>query len=414
MAIGAGAKHWLARFARNRRGGLGVMFAVGLPALAALACGAVDLASVTTDRNAMQQVADATALDGAKQLLVANTQGVASREQQLAASQLSEIAQRVQLTFNVTTASDNSSITVAIQGHRASYFGNLLPYGGWTFKASATAAPMGKTPLCVLTTSASGASGGGAVSLGDQSQVTATGCLVHSNSDIATPSPASIAAGTVEATGSATGQISPAPQTGSPPIPDPFASLNLNIPATCDPLDLLYDLGVNILLPGVHCGNVIIRKNATAILLPGEHYFMKGKLQMQNNSTLQGSNVVLIFDDKSSFTFKDSSVITLQGRQSGPYAGLVIATTPSNTNTFDISTDSARTLLGTIYIPNALLSVSGGGTNVADQSAWTVVIAKGLQLSGSPKLVINDNYTGSTVPVPSGVGASASGVRLIH
>jgi len=42
------------------------------------------------------------------------------------------------------------------------------------------------------------------------------------------------------------------------------------------------------------------------------------------------------------------------------------------------------------------------------------VIAKGLQLSGSPKLVINDNYTGSTVPVPSGVGASASGVRLIH
>ncbi len=414
MSIGAGTRGWFGRFVRNQRGGMAVMVAIGLPALAALACGAVDLASVTSDRNTLQQVADATALDGAKQLLVANTQGVASREQQFALSQLSKVAQRVSLTFNITTASDNSSITVGIQGHRPSYFANLLPYGGWTFNASATAAPMGKTPLCVLSTSAAGASGGGAISLQDQSQVTATGCLVHSNSDLTSPSPASVTAGTAEAAGSASGQISPTPQTGAPIIADPFASLNLSIPATCDPLDLLYDLGINILLPGVHCGNIIIRKNATAILMPGDHYFMKGKLMLQNNATLQGSDVVLIFDDKSSFTFKDNSVINLQGRQSGPFAGLVIATTPSNTNTFVISSDSARTLLGTIYIPDALLSVSGGETNVADQSAWTVIIAKGLQLAGSPKLVINDNYTGSTVPVPKGVGVSANGVRLIH
>ena len=109
---------------------------------------------------------------------------------------------------------------------------------------------------------------------------------------------------------------------------------------------------------------------------------------------------------RSSTRPKDNSSINLQGAQSGTYAGLVIATTPSNTNTFTISSNAARTLLGTIYIPSALLSVSGGGTNVADQSAWTVIIAKGLQLSGSPNLVINDNYSGSTVPVPSGVGSS--------
>jgi len=390
------------------------MFAVGLPALAVLACGAADLASVTSDKNTLQQVADAAALDGARQLLLANTQGVASREQAFALSQLSDVAQRVALTFNITTASDNSSITVGIQGHRSSYFGNLLPYGGWTFNASATAAPMGKTPLCVLTTSSSGASGGGAISLQNQSQVTATGCLVHSNSDLTSPSPASLVAGTAEATGSASGQITPTPQTGAPAIADPFANLNLNVPATCDPLDLLYDLGINILLPGVHCGPITVRKNATAILMPGTHYFMKGQLVMEDNSTLQGSNVTLIFDNQSSFAFKDNAAINLQGAQSGTYAGLVIATTPNNTNTFVISSNAARTLLGTIYIPSALLSVSGGGTNVADQSAWTVVIAKGLQLSGSPNLVINDNYAGSTVPVPSGVGASANGVRLIH
>ena len=41
---------------------------------------------------------------------------------------------------------------------------------------------------------------------------------------------------------------------------------------------------------------------------------------------------------------------------------------------------------------------------MADQSAWTVVVAKGLQLQGSPNLVINANYAGSNVPVPAGAG----------
>jgi hypothetical protein len=247
-----------------------------------------------------------------------------------------------------------------------------------------------------------------------QSVTTATGCLVHSNADLAVPAPANLNSGTAEAVGAATGQISPAPQTGAPPIADPFTHLNLNIPATCNPLDLLYDLGVNILLPGVHCGNVTVRQNATALLLPGNHYFMKGGLNLQQNATLQGDDVVLIFDSTSSFTFQDNSQIKLQGRQSGPFAGFVIATTPSNTGVFSISSNSARLLLGTIYLPSATLSVTGTSTSVADQSAWTVIIAKGIQLAGSPDLVINSSYSGSSVPVPSGVGPSTEGARLVN
>lgn len=413
MRVGAGLTSILRRFALSRRGGMGVMFAIGLPALGALACGAVDLASVSTDRNTMQQVADFAALDGAKQLLVANVQGVPAREQQFALSQLSDVSQRVALTFDITTAPDNSSITVGIHGHRSSYFGNLLPYGGWSFNTSATAAPMGRTPLCVLTTSASGASGGGAVSLTDQSQITATGCLVHSNSDMAAPSPASLVAGTAEASGSASGAITPTAQTGAATISDPFASLNFNIPGLCNVLDLTQLLG--LVLPGNHCANIVVGNGQSMTLLPGVHYFSGGgTLILKDNAKLLGQNVVLIFDDKSNFKFQDSSQIDLQGIQSGPYAGLVIATTRTNTNTFEISTNSARTLLGTVYVPNALLSVSGGQTNVADQSAWTVVIAKGLQLSGSPNLVINHNYAGSSVPVPSGVQTAATAVRLVR
>jgi hypothetical protein len=269
-------------------------------------------------------------------------------------------------------------------------------------------------PLCVLTTAAAGAAGGGALTMQDQSQINATGCLVHSNSDLTAPNPADLISGTAEAVDAASGQISPTPQTGAPSIADPFANVNWNIPPLCNPLDILtVTLGLNIVTPGTHCGDIPVRANETVQLLPGVHYFKKGVLSLQQNAILQGTNVVLIFDTDSYFQFQDSSQIKLQGRQSGQYAGFVIATTPSNTNTFQISSDSARLLLGTIYIPSATLAVSGGTTTVADQSAWTVIIAKGIQLSGSPDLVINSNYTGTTVPVPHGVGPSTQGSRLV-
>jgi Flp pilus assembly protein TadG len=405
----------LKAFAANRRGGFVTTFALALPVVAVLSCGAIDLSSVSSARNKMQEVADAAALEGARQLSVANSQGVGARAQAFAMDQLSGLAQSVTLTPTVTVASDNSQITVAIHGHRMSFFGNLLPVGGWNFDASATAASVGRMPLCVLTTSSTDATG--AINMLGQSKTTAAGCLVHSNADLTLSSAAFLLAGTAEATGTATGPITPQPQTGAPKIGDPFAGLSLaQPPGGCDILpDLLHNLlGIIPIAPGVHCGAITVDKNLTVYLEPGVHYFKNSKLVIQNNATLQGSNVVLIFDDQSSFVFQDHSQIKLQGRQSGTLAGFVIATTPNNTNTFVISSDAARLLLGTIYAPNAVLSVSGGSNNVADQSAWTVIVAKGLKLDGSPNLVINSAYTGSGVPTPAGVGPSGQGARLIH
>ena len=46
------------------------------------------------------------------------------------------------------------------------------------------------------------------------------------------------------------------------------------------------------------------------------------------------------------------------------------------------------------------------GNKVADQSAWTVIVAQAIQMSGSPNLVVNANYASSSVPVPGGVGSN--------
>ena len=394
-------------FGRDRRGGTAVIFALATPAVALLACGAIDLATVNADQTAMQDTADATALAMAKQLGVATAPGIISRATDYADEQLGQVVQNDAVTVNTTIAADNSSVTVVLTGHRSSFFGNLLPPGGWSMNAHATAATLGQLPLCVLS---AGVAAGSNITLIGQSKVTAANCLVQSNNNITAASGAALAAGLAQAVGTASGPITPAAQTGAPSIADPFASMTMNPPllGLCNPLDLVFSVGVNVLAPGTHCGNITVRNGASVVLLPGEHYFVKGELQMQQNSTLTGSDVVLVFDKTSEFNFQNSSTISLSGRRSGPLAGFVIATTRDNTETFTISSNSARQLEGTVYIPSATLNVTGSANSVADQSAWTVVVAQDIQLSGSPNLVINANYASSQVPVPVGVGSNYS------
>jgi hypothetical protein len=215
--------------------------------------------------------------------------------------------------------------------------------------------------------------------------------------------------------GAAAGSISPTPQTGAPAIPDPFASLPINLPSLCTTLSLNLLNGTTYLPAGVHCGIITVSNNATLQLAPGEHYFFAATLTLQNNSVLTGTNVTLIFDTLSTFTFKHSSDIELEGRTSGPLAGFVIATAHGNTKTFTISTTSAHKLLGVVYVPDGLLSITGNN-QVAEASAWTVIVAKGIAVSGGANLTMNANYAATAVPVPSGVGPSAanSSVKLVR
>jgi Flp pilus assembly protein TadG len=380
-----------------------VIFALSAPVLALLVAGAIDIAGVNTDHSAMQDSADATALAMAKQLGIATVVGIKARATDYADGQLGKLVSADGMAVTTTIAPDNSSLTVAIDGTRNSFFGNLLPPGGWKMHAQATANTIGELPLCVLS---SGTSGTDNLLVQNTSLLTASSCLVQSDQNIVADTGANLTAALAQASGTATGPITPAPQAGAPAIADPFASLNIPAPSPLGCLTSLLDLTqiLLVVLPGTHCGTITVGQGQTMQLLPGTHYFKGGTLTIKNNGVLQGSNVVLIFDKDASFNFTDTSSINLTGAQSGSYAGFVIATTRDNANTFTISSDSAHKLEGAVYIPDATLQVTGTGNQVADQSAWTVVVAKALQLQGSPKLVINANYAASTVPVPAGAG----------
>lgn len=402
--------------ARDRRGGVGTMFAVALPVILAIIAGAVDLASVNSDRTKMQDVADAAALSAAKQLGVADQKGVVSRTEGMVKDGLKPLAGRLTYQVAAVPTQDLKRVTVTVTGVRSSFFANLLPPGGWKMQVAATAVRMGQVPLCVLT---SGGSKADTLDMKGKSAILAPDCLVHGNTDIAVQGGGGIQARAVQASGLASGPITPSPQSSAPEIQDPFKELSLaaKSPSCANGSELVIDAGVQTLGPqSKTCGKVRVRKDAVLQLATGEHYFLKGQLILEDNATLQGENVVLVFDKDSTFRFSDNSTVKLNGRKTGTFAGFVVAAAPQNQGVFTIDTTAARKLVGTVYLPGATLDVRGANTKVNDQSLWTVLVARTLKMSGSPTLVIQAHYGSLNVPpVPKGVGPNGgtSVIRLV-
>jgi Flp pilus assembly protein TadG len=412
----------------DQRGNVALIVALTLPLLLLVGLGAIELSQVLTDNRATQNTADAAALMGATQLSIAPS-GAAQRAQAFAEAQLGPIAAHATVSVAASVSSDQTSVTVTVDTQRPSFFGDVLPPGGFHTHVSATAKAANTAPLCVLTTGTSQTSlpvVGGLVS-SDQLDINATGvmqagaCLVHSQS--ALNSLGLLQASASEAVGQATGIIVPAAETGAAPITDPFAGVDVDLPAgtscaaNAAPDMTLTDGGTTVLpaysLGAQLHGNITVSGDTTLSLAPGIHYFC-GALSLAGNGKLTGDGVALVFAPGSEADFgvkglvkmiipgSNKTRVSLTGLQSGPLAGFVIVANRQYTSNFVLDGDAITNLTGAVYVPNAPLFVQGSG--LANQAApWTVITALDMELT-SGTLVINANYAASTVPVPTGVG----------
>jgi Flp pilus assembly protein TadG len=387
-------------------GGLAVAMGLAAPALALAVGGAVDLAEVMRARAALQRAVDSAALSGAKQMASDRSSATINRVESFG----SELAKQLEPRWSPTTTAEmdskNGKISVTQTATRASLFGLLLP--PWTITVSATAVQVAGKPLCVLGLEQSKAQ---VITGSGMSTLSAPNCLVQSNSAIQVKESASISAGAVHSVLDAAGSISPAPLTDAPAVSDPFAGLAITIPGGCKGEKLELDSGTTTLNPGVHCDKLKLTSTAQLVLNPGDQYFTGGGFDVQDDAQIVGDDVVMIFKGQYKMSFKDRAALSLEARKSGPFAGFVLITDRSFGGKFSISTDRAKNLHGTIYLPKATLEVTGLGNKVADQSPWTVIVADKLDVSQSASLVINANYGSSTVPVPAGVGSNGA-VRL--
>jgi hypothetical protein len=404
------------RLLRETRGSIALNFALAVPAVAMLSVGAIDLLAVMSAKTRLQDIADAAALAAAPALGLAADEATAlGRAEAFVEAQLSQWADAptVEAAYDVIEQDDQRAIEVKLEGHRISFFANMLPPGGWRFEALATAVSVGKTPLCVLGTGTTGLM----IDVLGSSRIMAPDCGVHSNAQIKVQGTAQIEGRKIQSVLSATGGgMTPTPGQGAAAIFDPFASMTFPSMNGCpfsgfgQSNPVVYEFGgTHDLEPGMHCRPIIVKNMTTLVLKPGDHFFRKN-VQLLGHGRLQGEDVFLFFDHGSDPLFGGINArVNLIGRKSGPYAGMVMATVAGNSPNIILPGSNVERLLGVVYVRNGFLQVTGNGV-AAEDSAWTVIVARQVLSNGAARIRINADYDGSDVPVPNGVGPNAGGM----
>ncbi|HEY7154537.1 MAG TPA: Ig-like domain-containing protein, partial [Gemmataceae bacterium] len=161
-----------------------------------------------------------------------------------------------------------------------------------------------------------------------------------------------------------------APTTGVTPAADPLAGLAAPTAPTGSvaPSSVNLTKGSLTINPGVY-SSISVSGNAVLTLNPGVYIIAGGGLSVTGNATIQGSGVT-IYNAGSNYakggggsfgaiTVSGNATVNLSAPTSGMYAGIVIFQSRDNPMTLSFSGGSLSRLQGTIYAPDALLSLSG-------------------------------------------------------
>jgi Flp pilus assembly protein TadG len=419
----------ISKFWHDERGGLAMLFGLALPVLLLGAGAMMEYASLTSRRAQLQQAADTGALTAARELSLANaddTRVVSVAKSAALASLAGGHQEGSAATVGASVMDKRSGVQVVVNETVVNLMGKVMSLPSSELEARATAKLSGGGRLCVLTLDPNA---GAAIRLDTASKLTANGCSVQSNStdkkSIQVRDSGFLLAERICSSGGYEGRVganvSPTPLTDCPPIKDPLASRPPPpVPASCDNGSLVPLLprkingGNRTLDPGTYCGGLIVTNGANVTLREGTYIFNQGPLVVDKGSTLAGDYVGFYFNgDLATMKLDFDSIINLSAPKTGTMAGLLIYSDPKAVlgNKFKIFSDNARRLLGTIYLPRGDLYVDANKP-IADQSAYTVIVARTIELQSGPNLVLNANYGATDVPVPQGVGPTGSTVAL--
>lgn len=444
----------------DRRGGVALIFGLSATLILGLIGGGIDYARLNYRKSQLQSAVDRGVLAGGNALKLASSSrdSVRGVTEQTIRDAARPAADRP-FTLSIDVPTEKTSVFARAEETIRLGFGALVGLGSTTLSAQARVNVVGKMRLCMLTLDTAAP---GAFYLKKEAQVTANNCSLYSNSTSPTGmiggDSAIARADTICSAGGYLGlraNFAPPPQTGCPIIEDPLkgranpavgACATLPFPFNLLPATKTPTIDQSVTLdPGTYCAGLQIKKNAVVTLKPGIYVFKDGPLIVKDKAALTGAGVGLYFaGDKAGLLFDKDTTISLTAPTTGEMAGLLMAeqTTVANpldpavvANTLDLGvaipptppplaqtkpmriyriiSNNARTMLGTIYLPSGRLVIDATQP-VADQSAYTVVVAQQVNLYEGPNLYLNANYDATSVPVPKGVGPLSGKLLLTN
>ena len=434
----------LLSFLRSRTGSVLLIFGLGTPVIVLAIAAAVEYGSIAHRHTQLRRAVDGAALAAAQQLRIASSSDDVISA--VASTTADTLTARKAGTTRTTTAtiadSKRSSVRVSISESVFSVIGRVLTLPTSEISVSAVAKFSGSSRLCMLTLDDKQSK---ALSLEDNSRMTASGCLLQSNSVDAKGFLLGKAAQASAAVICSTGGFDNhgAMITGSlasdcPAVADPLASRERPNLGHCTGADKMLEVKTSItLLPGTYCKGLKVSGSAQVVLGAGTYVFNDGPLIVTDTAGITGNNVGFFFSGKEGgLRFDPNTTISLTAPKDGAMAGLLffedrtvssgvvavdigptgIAPPPPPPGsppmrTYRISSNNAYNLLGTIYLPAGRLVIDAK-TPVANKSAYTVVIVRQIDLNSGPNLYLNSDYAATDVPVPDGVGSKTGSVVL--
>jgi hypothetical protein len=295
------------------------------------------------------------------------------------------------------------------------YFPGPIARGVSQIKVEATAEISGGGYVCMIGLDPKAPS---TLEMSDKARVTAQNCAIYSNSkssaSLTLHNLSRVKADMMCVAGGVSGPISAvtpnAPITDCPPLLDPLRDRpepNVGL-LKCDHLLTVVITALSgkvKLKPGVYCGGINVL-GGDVTLEPGTYVMNNGTLTVDLGGKLIGTNVGFYLTGLlSTIQFGPSSTISLTAPKTGDMAGMLFFEDRDRLVGIPhrIASNNARNLVGTIYLPNNTLTIDSKNP-IADQSDYTVIIAKKFEMKDGPELVLNTDYENSPIPVPDGVG----------
>lgn len=402
--------HTMIRFARNRSGALGMVFALALPMVVGFTGLGVDATFWIGEKNKLQSATDSAAVSAAYAAHSgANATSIRSEAgthyQKIYGTEASQITYQTQNPpISGALAGDTAAVSISATKPQPTYFSSVFGVKNVNVGAKSVAKVTDAGDACIL-----------ALHPTVDCAVLATGnTTAHLNCGIAANSNDSRAVyftgsadvkatsvravGSVAIGGSAKVSVSPgSTQNNAAPIDDPYGpnGRNLQVPPTSSGcaahgLRVKKDTTLN---PGRYCNGMNFQKG-TATLNPGVYVVDGGTFKANAQANVVGSDVTIILTGSGN-TYADlrlngSANLSLHAPKSGPYAGVLFyqdqnAPTYQGSNFIrnKLNGGSKLSLTGALYFPKQVLEFKGGTTNNVN---CLQIVAQAVIFSGNSEI----------------------------
>ncbi len=396
---------------RNASASTAVAFTLTLPALMGAAGIAIDFSIYNMKQTKLQAAADQSAVAAAKELAVVNTSETSIAE--VADSLARAILTHGNVTVDAAVGAKKDTVKVTITEKWTPFFAHFIGAGVTPVVARATAKLAGAANICVLALNSTNAK---AIHMDKRAKLEANGCGVYSNSNhsesIRLDQDSTMTAALICSVGGAksrTSAIKPAVTTDCVVLPDPLSSRKAPAAGTCTANKFKLDSGSAVLDPGTYCGGITITGTATATFRRGDYIISDGNFEISGDAVVKSNNAAFYLKgEKTQLKFIENTTIEMTGGLTGDMAGLLFFEDRSVSigRIHRLNSANARKLTGTIYLPNGKLRVDPNNA-VAQDSAFTAIIANQVEMDEGPTLVLNSDYGATDVPAPEGVRLSS-------